>query len=109
MDGSLPFYLESFSIRFRHHCPLQYDICAGLIAEQGCLATWDAFIADALDADWFVLDASDGACPLTEELTLVTDTPLELCMVPRCAWLTRTLAVRVPHDGDGRNRMGLHR
>lgn len=53
-------------------------------AEQGCLATWDALIEDALDADWFVLDTSDGACPTTNELTFLTDTPLELCVLPRC-------------------------
>jgi hypothetical protein len=54
-------------------------------ATQACQANWDAALADPLDADWFVLDASDGACATITELTFVTDPPLELCAVPQCS------------------------
>lgn len=54
-------------------------------AAQDCHANWDAALADALDADWFVLDASDGACATITELTFVTDPPLELCAMPQCS------------------------
>jgi hypothetical protein len=52
--------------------------------EQACHATWDGALDDPLDADWFVLDAGDGACWLGDELTFVTIPPLQLCVVPQC-------------------------
>jgi len=55
-------------------------------AAQECNTSWDGALEDSLDADWFVLDTSDGACPTAgNELTFVTDPPLQLCALPQCA------------------------
>lgn len=53
-------------------------------AAQACNARWEGALDDALDADWFRLDTTDGACPTTEVVTFVTDLPLQLCVVPGC-------------------------
>lgn len=52
---------------------------------RGCQANWEASLDDPLDADWFVLETVDDTCPTSEQLTLVTDPPLELCVLPQCS------------------------
>lgn len=52
---------------------------------RGCQSNWEAALDDPLDADWFVLEPVDGTCPTNEQLTWVTDPPLELCVLPQCS------------------------
>ena len=51
---------------------------------RGCQANWEGALDDLLDADWFVLETLDDTCPTSEQLTFVTDPPLELCALPQC-------------------------
>lgn len=53
-------------------------------AERPCLTSWEATLTDSLDEDWFQLDNRAGLCPTAGELTLTTDPPLDLCIVPTC-------------------------
>lgn len=69
-------------------------------AAQGCNISWEGALGDSLDADWFALDTSDGACPPTSELTFVTDLPLQLCVVPRCGDVTQGQAELVSCDAE---------
>jgi hypothetical protein len=54
-------------------------------AAQDCNTSWGSALEGSSDADWFVLDTRDGACPTSTELTFVTDPPLQLCALPWCA------------------------
>lgn len=49
-----------------------------------CQASWDAALDDSLDADWFVLEAVNDACPVGVGITFLTEPALELCAVPQC-------------------------
>jgi hypothetical protein len=67
-------------------------------AAQDCNASWEGTLEGSSDADWFVLDAGDGACPTSTELTFVTDPSLQLCALPRCADVALTEIVSC--DGE---------
>ena len=67
-------------------------------APRGCSASWEGALDDSVDADWFELDATDDACPQSVELTFATDSPLQLCALPRC--IDESEAEIVACDGE---------